>query len=171
MVILDAMEKTAGVRLLQTELNDRPGVCLKMQGALADAQAARAAAEEIARRMHAEVVIDVIAAPDPGFSAGYEAQVDFNPLFAQATVNVPRVLSKKQEKKVAQDGPFAVGLIETQGFTAVFEALDTALKAASVEVLAREKTGRRLHHRGDQGRCRGGGGGDQRGQGQGRRAR
>ena len=36
---------------------------------------------------------------------------------------------------------FAVGLIETQGFTAVFEAIDTALKTADVEVLAREKPG------------------------------
>lgn len=36
---------------------------------------------------------------------------------------------------------FAVGLIETQGFTAIFEAIDTACKAADVEVLAREKLG------------------------------
>ena len=36
---------------------------------------------------------------------------------------------------------FAVGLIETQGFTAVFEAIDTAVKTAAVEVLAREKLG------------------------------
>ena len=36
---------------------------------------------------------------------------------------------------------FAVGLIETQGFTAIFEAIDTACKAANVEVLAREKLG------------------------------
>jgi len=34
-----------------------------------------------------------------------------------------------------------VGLIETQGFTAVFEAIDTALKTSAVEVLAREKLG------------------------------
>jgi microcompartment protein CcmL/EutN len=37
--------------------------------------------------------------------------------------------------------PFAVGLIETQGFTAVFAAIDEALKTAAVEVLAREKLG------------------------------
>lgn len=36
---------------------------------------------------------------------------------------------------------FAIGLIETQGFAAVFEAVDTALKTAAVEVLAREKLG------------------------------
>ena len=56
----------------------------------------------------------------------------------QATVQMPE--KKAPEKKDAQS-PFAVGLIETQGFTAVFEAIDTALKAAAVEVLAREKLG------------------------------
>lgn len=42
---------------------------------------------------------------------------------------------------MAMQAPFAVGLIETQGFTAVFEAIDTAVKTADVEVLAREKLG------------------------------
>jgi microcompartment protein CcmL/EutN len=36
---------------------------------------------------------------------------------------------------------FAIGLIETQGFTAVMEAIDTACKAANVEVLGKEKLG------------------------------
>ena len=40
MVVLDAMEKMAGVRVLQTELNDRPGVCLKLLGSLGDVEAA-----------------------------------------------------------------------------------------------------------------------------------
>ena len=37
--------------------------------------------------------------------------------------------------------PFAIGMIETQGFTAVFEAIDTATKAAAVEVIGKEKLG------------------------------
>jgi microcompartment protein CcmL/EutN len=36
---------------------------------------------------------------------------------------------------------YAIGLIETQGFTAVMEAIDTACKAASVEVIGKEKLG------------------------------
>jgi microcompartment protein CcmL/EutN len=36
---------------------------------------------------------------------------------------------------------YALGLIETQGFTAVFEAIDSACKAANVEVVAKEKLG------------------------------
>ena len=52
MVVLDAMEKMAGVRVLQSELNDRPGVCLKLLGSLGDIQAA-AAARRSYRRRHA----------------------------------------------------------------------------------------------------------------------
>lgn len=39
------------------------------------------------------------------------------------------------------DKPFAIGLIETQGFTAVMEAIDTACKAANVTILGKEKLG------------------------------
>ena len=136
MVVLDAMEKAGGVRVLQSELNDRPGVCLKLLGPLADVQAAAAAAEATARAMHTDVVSHVIAAPAESGWPAYEAASDFNPLIEQATVQNPekRMDTKKQ-------APFAVGLIETQGFTAVFEAIDTALKTAAVEVLAREKLG------------------------------
>ena len=42
---------------------------------------------------------------------------------------------------MAETPSFALGFIETQGFTAVFEAIDSACKAANVEVLAKEKLG------------------------------
>jgi len=136
MVVLDAMEKMAGVHILQAELNDRPGVCLKLLGSLGDVQAAASAAEAAANAMRVEVIAHVIPAPAPQGRAAYEASADYNPLFEQATVHYP----EKSMNKVSQ-APFAVGLIETQGFTAVFEAIDTALKTAAVEVLAREKLG------------------------------
>jgi len=135
MVVLDSMEKTAGVRILQTELNDSPGVCLKLSGALGDVQSAVAAAENTAQRMNAPIVAHVIPSPAEGSQAAFEAPLDYNPLIEQPTVQKPESLMKQTQ------APFAVGLIETQGFTAVFEAIDTALKTAAVEVLAREKLG------------------------------
>ncbi len=127
MVILDTMEKTAGVRVLQAELNDRPGVCLKMVGMLADIEAATHAAEALAKTLQTEIITDIIPAPSDSSRAAYEAGPETNPLIEQANMN--------------QQSSFAVGLIETQGFTAVFEAIDTAVKTANVEVLAREKLG------------------------------
>ena len=135
MVVLDAMEKAAGVRVLQSELNDRPGVCLKLTGPLADVEAAAAAAEATAQAMHVAVVSHVIPYPAESGRAAYEAGAEVSPLIEQATVQFPE---KNMDMKTQT---FAVGLIETQGFTAVFEAIDTALKTAAVEVLAREKLG------------------------------
>jgi microcompartment protein CcmL/EutN len=135
MVILDAMEKAGGVRVLQAELNDQPGVCLKFVGPLADVRAAADAAEQIASRMNVAIVTDVIAGPDPGGAGAYVAEPDFNPLIEQPTVTIP------DGRAMSTNSNFAVGLIETQGFTAVFEAIDTAIKTAAVEVLAREKLG------------------------------
>ena len=42
---------------------------------------------------------------------------------------------------MSEQAPFAIGMIETPGLTAVIEAIDTAVKAANVEVLGREKLG------------------------------
>lgn len=135
MVILDAVEKTAGVRVLQAELNDQPGVCLKLAGPLALIERSLEAARDIGRRMNVAIVADLIAAPEADAQGAIEPKPDFNPLLEQTTVQQP------EEKDMSPESGYAVGLIETQGFTAVFEALDTALKAASVEVLAREKLG------------------------------
>lgn len=42
---------------------------------------------------------------------------------------------------MSEEQTFAIGLIETQGFTAVIEAIDSACKAADVEVIGKEKLG------------------------------
>ena len=134
MVVLDAMEKCANVRVLQTELNDSPGVCMKLYGPLGDIESAAQAAEETANGMQTPIVVHVIPGPSDFSCAAYEAPPEFNPLIEQSTIQKPENLMSDQSS-------FAVGLIETQGFTAVFEAIDTALKTAAVEVLAREKLG------------------------------
>ena len=138
MVILDTMEKTAGVRVLQAELNDRPGVCLKLVGPLADIEAATRAAEDLAKTIRIEIITDIIPAPSDSSRPAYEAAPEVSPLIEQPVVQIP---AKRNEKTMNQQSSFAVGLIETQGFTAVFEAIDTAVKTANVEVLAREKLG------------------------------
>jgi microcompartment protein CcmL/EutN len=136
MMVLDAMEKAAGVELLQTELNDSPGVCLKLSGSIGDVQIAAQAAEQMARTLEVAITAHVIPRPATASSAAYQAQPDFNPLIEQPSVRNPEKTMSNQNQ-----AHFAVGLIETQGFAAVFEAVDTALKTAAVEVLAREKLG------------------------------
>jgi microcompartment protein CcmL/EutN len=140
MVILDAMEKAGSVRLLQAELNDLYGVCMKITGPLADVSAALEAAVALAKSLRVECVSDLISAADVEARAAYVVGPEFNPLIEQNVVYTPAVGMTK-ENCVSQQVDFAIGFIETQGFTAVIEAIDTACKAANVEVLGREKLG------------------------------
>jgi microcompartment protein CcmL/EutN len=151
MVALDAMEKAAGVRLLHTELNDLYGVCTKIAGPVAAVKAAIAAGQRVVEEMGVTAVADVIAQVDPRAAVGIHSPREYNPLIQQDIVFYPQFESttatsgaavKSQEKTgMSQETNFALGFIETQGFTAVFEAVDAACKAADVQVVGKEKLG------------------------------
>ena len=133
---IDAAEKAAPVRLLQVELNDMLGASIKLAGDTADVHAALAAGESIARAMKASVVAAAINRPHEQSAALWPLKEEFNPLIEQNVVHLPR-----ETTMADQHVPYAIGIIETQGFTAVIEAIDAACKAASVEVVGREKLG------------------------------
>ena len=132
MMILDAMEKSASVSVLQAELNDRPGVCLKLIGPLGDIEAATQAAEQMARAIQIEIITHIIAAPSEHSRPAYEARPEISPLIEQAVVQIPQ----GKEGTMNEQASYAVGLIETQGFTAVFEAIDTAYDAVVANIYA-----------------------------------
>jgi len=139
MVVLDAMEKTAGVELYQIELNDLAGAMMKITGPLGAVRAAIEAGQRLAESMQVTCITDIIPNPEPRGRRGWQGGKEYNPLIEQDVVHTPG--EPYREATVKGQAPFAVGLIETQGFTAVFEAIDTACKTADVEVLAREKLG------------------------------
>jgi carbon dioxide concentrating mechanism protein CcmO len=142
MVALDTMDKTSGVRLLQLESNDFYGVVLKVTGSQAAVQAAIEAGRAEAERMGGKPVGTVLNRPDDRAWAALESKVEISPLIQQPIVKTPNyeVLDKREGSTVA-DNISALGFIETQGFTAVFEAIDSACKAANVEVIGKEKLG------------------------------
>lgn len=136
-VALDTMEKTASIRVMQAELNDFLGVCIKVVGTPADVRSAVEAGLAVARAMGGDPVADVINRPDPRSWPAIESEPEFNPLIQQDVVTIPK--DRPEDDQVTDS--FAIGLIETQGFTAVFEAVDSACKAANVEVVGKEKLG------------------------------
>jgi microcompartment protein CcmL/EutN len=144
---LDAMEKTARVRVLQAELNDLLGVCVKVMGATDDVAAAIAAGLAVAHRMGGRPVADVINRVDDRAWIAIRSRREFNPLIQQDVVAFPSFQPVAQRREQSEEptmsdtASFALGLIETQGFTAVFEAVDSACKAANVEVVGKEKLG------------------------------
>ena len=143
-VALDAMEKAASIRLLQAELNDMLGVVLKVVGTSAAVREAIAVGKEIAEQMGGKPVACEILRAEPEAWKALVSSVEFNPLIQQNIVKVPSyepAATAGKEWHVADAQAFALGMIETQGFTAVFEAIDTACKAANVEVIGKEKLG------------------------------
>lgn len=146
MVALDAMEKAANIAVWQVELNDMLGTVLKVVGPVDSVSAAIDAGYAAATAMQAKVMRSVIARPTEASSRAISSVVEFNPLIQQAVVKQmtdnPFTSSSTGESTTVSNEPIqALGFIETQGFTAVFEAIDTACKAAQVDVVGKEKLG------------------------------
>jgi carbon dioxide concentrating mechanism protein CcmO len=145
MVALDAMEKAAPVRVVQAELNDFCGMVLKIAGNVEAVEAAVAAGHRVAEQLQGRPVSTVIARPDNAAWPAIHSRREYNALIEQDVVFVPEyeVLQTRGKKDAPEmtNGSIALGFIETQGFTAVFEAIDTACKAANVEVVGKEKLG------------------------------
>jgi carbon dioxide concentrating mechanism protein CcmO len=145
MVALDAMEKAASIRVWQVELNDMLGTCLKVVGSVAAVSAAIEAGRAVAEQMQGSPASStVIPRLSAGGLQGIDSKVEYNPLIQQHVVkelsDYPGLLTDKVTN-VSSEPIQALGFIETQGFTAVFEAIDTACKAAQVDVVAKEKLG------------------------------
>jgi len=151
-VALDTMVKAAAVRLFQLELNDLYGVCLKITGSTADVQTAISAGRAVAERLQGGPICSILTRVSPDAEPAIRSQDEFNPLIQQSVVfsgDDPQAYpsgadaTQPETNTVAmnQETPMALGFIETQGFTAVFEAIDSACKAAGVEVVGKEKLG------------------------------
>jgi microcompartment protein CcmL/EutN len=141
MVALDAMDKAGEIRVLQVESNDFYGVVLKVTGSQASVAAAIAAGKAVAEPMGGKPVGAVLNNPDDRAWPALESKVEISPLIQQPIVKTPNYESIASGKGSTMENISALGFIETQGFTAVFEAIDSACKAANVEVLGKEKLG------------------------------
>ena len=139
LVVLDRVEKAAGVRVLQAELNDNYGLLLKLTGDSASVRLAMDGARAITQAMHVELTASVLDAPAPGAWAVIAGPPEYQPLLEQQVVFIPRPEEFTMTEKTKV--PEALGLLETQGFTAVTAATDAACKAANVRVIAKEKLG------------------------------
>lgn len=141
MVALDAMQKAANVSVIQAEINDFLGVIIKVGGSLSHVEQAITVGHEWAERLHGKPISQVLQRPDPKIEAVLVPGTEFNPLIQQDVVHQPKRLGPKGNSVAATTENMALGFIETQGFTAVFQAIDTACKAANVEVIGKEKLG------------------------------
>jgi len=150
MAAVDRMEKSGDVRVVQCELNDALGVVTKIVGDAAAVQSAIAAGVAMAEQLGGAPLSTVIPRPDPRGWEAIQSPPTHNPLVQQDVVFFPKFetvppttpTAARAGKEVPMSTEnFALGFIETQGFTAVYEAIDTACKAGNVEVVGKEKLG------------------------------
>jgi microcompartment protein CcmL/EutN len=146
LVALDRLEKAARVRLVQMELNDFYGVFLKIAGVSSSLRAAVEQARSTIEQMQGKITATILDSPADGARKAIHSQLERSPLLEAPVVFNPSPAAElganeaKTGNKTMSES-FAIGLIETQGFTAVMEAIDTACKAANVEVIGKEKLG------------------------------
>jgi carbon dioxide concentrating mechanism protein CcmO len=142
---LDAAEKAASIRILQMELNDFGGVVIKWSAPSAPLRASIAAARLVCEQMHAVCVSALLDRPDPEARKAIHSPQEYSPLLDAPVVFFPDYepirTTTEETRTMPETQPYALGMIETQGFTAVLEAIDTACKAANVEVVGKEKLG------------------------------
>lgn len=141
---IDAMEKSGDVRVAQCELNDLGGVATKVFGPTSAVETALARGRAAAEQLGGRPVTAIINRPDDRAWQAIDSPRQYNPLIEQDVVFFPRyepVPATAKDSPMTNDASLALGFIETQGFTAVFEAIDTACKAGNVQVLGKEKLG------------------------------
>jgi carbon dioxide concentrating mechanism protein CcmO len=139
MVACDTMAKSAQVAVVQAEWNDMLGAVIKVVGTPSDVSTAVEAGARAAESMKQLRSSVWLHRPDPDALRAIISPPEYNVLIEQSVVKQP--VSESELMSNPSASGLALGFIETQGFTAVFEAIDTACKSAAVEVVGKEKLG------------------------------
>jgi len=139
LLVADQVVKAAGVRLLGIESTGDGRLLTRLEGDVAAVQAALDRARECAAGMGAEIVDACVARPEAGFRPMIHFPNAQNPLYGGRDQFLPTDFPAAKHKTM--NTKEALGIIETQGLTAILEATDAMLKAANVTLVGKEKIG------------------------------
>ena len=131
----------ANVRILGFEATGNENLLIRLAGDVAQVRAALNAAEVLAPKLGVETITTgTIPRPAEGFDPMihfpnasnllYGGRDQLLPTDHPANPNDPKTMK-----------PQAIGILETQGLTAILEATDAMLKAADVKLVGKEKIG------------------------------
>ena len=149
-VVADHMLKSAEVKLLGIETTGNENLMIRVEGDVQSVQAALAAAETRAAALGSSATTRCITRPEPALAPLLHFANAQNPLYggrdqflstdfpasAKATADKPQ-----PQQKTMNQPQQALGILETQGLTAILEATDVMLKAANVTLVGKEKIG------------------------------
>ena len=140
-VVADAAAKAARVSILGFEATGNENILIRLGGGgVADVEAALAAADQTATRLGTSALVQAIARPAAALAAMIHFPNANNPLYGGRDQLLPTDFPQP-ENKIMSNKQEALGILETQGLTAILEATDAMLKAANVTLVGKEKIG------------------------------
>ena len=139
-VVADGITKAARVSILGFEATGNGDVLIRIRGGISDVGAALATADEMAARLQTSAVVHSIARPAEAMQALIHFPNTQNPLYGGRDQLLPTDFPKP-ENKIMSNKQEALGILETQGLTAILEATDAMLKSANITLVGKEKIG------------------------------
>lgn len=139
-VVADAAAKAARVSILGFEATGNENILIRLAGGVADIEAALGTADETATRLGASVVVHSIARPADGMDAMIHFPNAQNSLYGGRDQFLPTDFPQLKDTTMNTKQE-ALGILETQGLTAILEATDAMLKSANVTLVGKEKIG------------------------------
>lgn len=138
-VVADAAAKAADVRILGLEPTGAETICTRLAAAgISDLRAALDAARTRALQLGVSALTAAIARPHDAQQHLNDTPNFINPLYGGRDEFRP---SDHPESNSMNNQQQALGILETQGLTAILRATDAMLKAANVELVGKEKIG------------------------------
>jgi microcompartment protein CcmL/EutN len=139
-MVADHAVKAAVVRLLGIESSGNERLMIRLEGDPAAVAIALADAEKQSLQLGAQVTTSMLARPATEMQALIHFPNVQNPLYGGRDQLLPTDYPLPEYPPMNPKQP-ALGILETQGLTAVLEAADTMLKAANVTLVGKEKIG------------------------------
>lgn len=136
---VDAALKAAPVRLLGLEPIGTEFILSRFAGDPGSLEAALSAGKSRALELGAsDAKFSLLASPSKDLHTACQGNHSINPLYGGREYFLP---NESGEPTSTSMNSQAIGILETQGLTAILRATDSMLKAANVELVTKEKIG------------------------------
>ena len=139
-LVADEMVKAAEVLLAGIETTGNENLQIRVTGSLASVTAALATAEARAAALGTKALTRALPHPEPALGALLHFPNAQNPLYGGRDQLLPSDFPQPGDRTMNENEQ-ALGIVETQGLTALLEATDVMLKAANVALVGKEKIG------------------------------
>jgi microcompartment protein CcmL/EutN len=130
----------ANVHILGFESTGNEYLIVRLTGDVSQVRAALDAVEKLAPQLGASIITGTIPRPAEGFDPMIHFPNANNPLYGGRDQFLPADYPTNPDSSNHMK-PQAIGILETQGLTAILEATDAMLKAADVKLVGKEKIG------------------------------